>query len=588
MVEKPKDPDRSDTLVQKFKYVVQNITVEPLVASLSICDRLKSIAVQNLNLEKACLVNLNYSQEVCRLIMKGQNISQYREAQKEGQELVAGMQIWNNFILYFFPCLLLLFMGSYSDRHNCRKPFMLLPILGNILMVIGLLISTYYFKEVSLNYVGLIEAIFPAITGSWIVFYMAVYTYISSRTSLKQRTFRIGLVSLSNSVATPVGSALAGVIVREMGYYGTFSLVGVTYTLCLIYGYYNIDELPPKQTSDDALDCSAGKVKPSQLNNNIVLIENGGGREEGGGVVKDLYIQKIDMDDPSGDSENNNYKTSDLGNGLAKPSINSAASKGQSAFTVFLGDFFNCDNIKGTFRSLFNDSQFGNTPNRNVTIILMMISVIVIFGPISGEFAIIYLYTRFRFNWNEIDYSIFSTVNTFTHLFGTMFSVVIFTKWLKVEDTIVGVISVLSKIISGLIYAFASTPTVFFVGPFAALFSGTSFIAMRAIISKLTSAEELGKVMSAFMLFEAIAPMIYNPMYSAVYKNTLDIMPSCFFLLGEFLTLPAIFMFLWIYREDKKLKKAALIREGSFKKQGIDNPEFVQSTLDLGEGLKDK
>jgi hypothetical protein len=72
MVEKPKDPDRSDTLVQKFKYVVQNITVEPLVASLSICDRLKSIAVQNLNLEKACLVNLNYSQEVCRLIMKGE------------------------------------------------------------------------------------------------------------------------------------------------------------------------------------------------------------------------------------------------------------------------------------------------------------------------------------------------------------------------------------------------------------------------------------------------------------------------------------------------------------------------------------
>lgn len=45
-----------------------------------------------------------------------------------------------------------------------------------------------------------------------------------------------------------------------------------------------------------------------------------------------------------------------------------------------------------------------------------------------------------------------------------MFSVVIFTKWLKVDDTIVGVISVLSKIISGLIYTFANTPSVFYIG----------------------------------------------------------------------------------------------------------------------------
>lgn len=569
--EKPKDPP-AETLGQKIKYVIQNITVEPLVASLSISDRLKAIAVQNLNLEKACLVNLNYSQEVCRMIMRGQNISQYREAQKEGQELVAGMQIWNNFILYFFPCVLLLFMGSYSDRHNCRKPFMLLPILGNIMMIIGLLFSTYYFEEVSLNYVGLIEAIFPAITGSWIVFYMAVYTYISSRTTLKQRTFRIGLVSLSNSVATPVGSALAGVIVREFGYYGTFSFVGITYVLCFIYGYCTIDELPSKQcnASDSALD-TAGE-KAAQANNNV-HIESG---------PDDLYIQPLDATPE--------FVKPSQGNGLPIPSSLTGKAPQRSRLVVFLKDFFNCENIKGTFRSLFNDSQFGSTPNRNVTIILMMISVIVIFGPISGEFAIIYLYTRFRFNWNEIDYSIFSTVNTFTHLFGTMFSVVIFTKWLKVDDTIVGVISVLSKIISGLIYTFANTPSVFYIGPFAALFSGTSFIAMRAIISKLTSAEELGKVMSAFMLFEAIAPMIYNPMYSAVYKNTLDIMPSLFFLLGEFLTLPAIFMFLWIYREDRRLRKAAAVRKVSSIKQGIDNPDFVQSSLNLslGEGLKDR
>ncbi|KAL1452655.1 hypothetical protein WDU94_006862 [Cyamophila willieti] len=302
---------------------------------------------------------------------------------------------------------------------------------------------------------------------------MVVYTYISARTTLKERTFRIGLVSLSNSVATPVGSALAGVIVKEFGYYGTFGFVGIINISCLIYGCLNIDE-----------------------------------------VVSNSDEPKISSDDS--------------GKGL----------------TTFLKEFFNCESIKGTFRSLFHDSQYGNTPNRNSTIVMMMLCVIVIFGPTSGEFAIMYLYTRFRFNWTEIDYSIFSTVNTFTHLFGTMFSVVIFTKWLKFDDTIVGVISVCSKVISGLIYAFANTPFFFYLGPFGDLFSGTALIAMRSIISKLTSAEELGKVMSVFMLCEGIAQMTYNPMYSAVYKATINTMPSSFFLVGGFLSVSAIFMFL--------------------------------------------
>jgi len=36
----------------------------------------------------------------------------------------------------------------------------------------------------------------------------------------------------------------------------------------------------------------------------------------------------------------------------------------------------------------------------------------------TGEMAVLYLFTRYRFNWNEVDFSIFSTYSMVTNLFG--------------------------------------------------------------------------------------------------------------------------------------------------------------------------
>lgn len=37
---------------------------------------------------------------------------------------------------------------------------------------------------------------------------------------------------------------------------------------------------------------------------------------------------------------------------------------------------------------------------------------------ISGEMTVMYLFTRVRFNWNEVDFSIFSTYMMVTNLLG--------------------------------------------------------------------------------------------------------------------------------------------------------------------------
>lgn len=52
-----------------------------------------------------------------------------------------------------------------------------------------------------------------------------------------------------------------------------------------------------------------------------------------------------------------------------------------------------------------------------------------------------------------------------------------------------------------------------------------------------------GKINSLFGVCEALMPLVYGPMYSIVYKETMEVMPGAFFLLGGILTAPAVVIF---------------------------------------------
>lgn len=62
--EKPK-PWKKMNFSEKCKHIRQNITVEPMLACYIMPSVLAGLATQNLNLEKACRVNLNYGDQVC-------------------------------------------------------------------------------------------------------------------------------------------------------------------------------------------------------------------------------------------------------------------------------------------------------------------------------------------------------------------------------------------------------------------------------------------------------------------------------------------------------------------------------------------
>ncbi|KAM8718996.1 hypothetical protein ACLKA7_011661 [Drosophila subpalustris] len=476
---------------EKLRLVANNITVEPILAAYIMPSVLSNLATQNLNLEKACRVNMAYGDEICDALTRRQTAN-YTLEEETVQQMVARMTAWKTVIQSLFPCLLILFWGSWSDRHRRRKPCILIPVVGEFLGVVGLMLCVY-FENAPMEAAALTEAIFPSLSGGWFTMLMGVFSYIADITTEEERTLRIGILNVCFSVGVPIGMAFSGVLLKQIGFYGVFSISAAFYVLAFVYGFFFLDEpiARPEKTAQQ----------------------------------KSL-----------------------------------------------LADFFDKEHVVQTFRVAFKKGE----NQRRQRVILLMIVVMVIIGPMHGEMAVTYLFTRFRFNWSEVEFSYFSTYAMFTGLIGVIFCVGILSHKLEIDDALVGVLSSTSKILSSFVYAFATLPWHMYLGGLVEIFNGTAFIAMRSIATKLVSKDELGKVNSLFGVAEALMPMVFAPMYTTLYAATLRILPGAFFLLGGALTMFSVGIFLWMYRFQVRQRRKQIrtdTEHGSFREtNGNINP----------------
>lgn len=230
----------------KLDMIKANITVEPIIACYIMSNVFSGLAVQNLNLEKACRVNLGYSDEVCTALNRRQTAN-YTLEESEVQKLTASVQAWKNIVQTAFPCILILFVGSWSDKTGKRKACILLPIVGEVLCCTSFILNTYFFYELPLEITALSD-LFPALTGGWITVCVGVFSYIGDVTTTEVRTFRVGVANLCMSLGIPIGMSLSGILLQKIGYYGIFFISNCLYVTSLIYGYIRLKD-PVRSTS---------------------------------------------------------------------------------------------------------------------------------------------------------------------------------------------------------------------------------------------------------------------------------------------------------------------------------------------------
>lgn len=245
--EKPLNKDvveklyRDKSFGEKLAYIKDNITVEPLLAGLIIPSVISRFAMGNLNLDKACRVNLQYGDEICDALVK-KTSNNYSEYEKEVQKLISSIDIWKSVIQTALPCLIITFLGAWSDRTGKRKIIIMLPIYGEVLTSINNLINVYFFYEIPVEMTVFLETLFFSVTGGWVTMSLGVFSYISDITSEDTRTFRVGLVNFCMTAGLPVGMALSGILTAKMGYYGIFLMTAVMFVLVLLYGTFTLVE----------------------------------------------------------------------------------------------------------------------------------------------------------------------------------------------------------------------------------------------------------------------------------------------------------------------------------------------------------
>lgn len=252
--EKTPQPEQSlasMTWAQRFRFLIDNITVEPMLAFYIIPSVITSLATANLNLEKACRVNLAYSDEVCNALTY-RHTANYTKEEREVQKMVASMQIWKTMLQSALPAFLIMFVGSWSDRWGRRKPCMIVPIFGELFTVIGLMFCVFFFYELPMEVGGFVEGLFPALSGGWFTMFMGVFSYIADVTTIEQRTLRIGIVNVFCSLGVPIGLALSGILYQKIGFYGVFSFSAVMYIIAIYYGFTKIKE--PKKVDVPSLE----------------------------------------------------------------------------------------------------------------------------------------------------------------------------------------------------------------------------------------------------------------------------------------------------------------------------------------------
>lgn len=240
------------------KQVTRNVTLEPMLFLKMIAEGNYKVVADTLEIDRVCRINLNFTQEECANMDDGNHTDVQIAVQKFENTFNYNQSLMDSLI----PLAVVLFMGSLSDIHGRRPP--MLAVLAGFVAVAAVYLLT------SLNSAWPVEVLYAGplavdITGSWVVFNMAVYSYVADITTPETRTKRLGVLDACWYLGGPLGRLMGGWLYQVAGYPVVFFVSGILWAFCFMYVLLfvpeSVDKSARRSNTQEMQDARLGPLR---------------------------------------------------------------------------------------------------------------------------------------------------------------------------------------------------------------------------------------------------------------------------------------------------------------------------------------
>ncbi|XP_013421373.1 solute carrier family 46 member 3 [Lingula anatina] len=172
-----------------------------------------------------------------------------------------------------------------------------------------------------------------------------------------------------------------------------------------------------------------------------------------------------------------------------------------------------------------------------LSLVAFMIGMITIGG--GADVCLLYLNYTIP-GWNLVLYGIYNALRMILMTIFLLFILPVIKRFFSIQDTTVGIIGLVSNTAGQLLLAFCKTIWMVMLVPVVNMLAGAGSTALRAIIAKMVSVNEQGKVFAFVGVAQSLSMLIASLIFNNLYPATLHFFPGLTFLVCAFLLMVAV------------------------------------------------